>query len=200
MFKANAAVRPLARGIAAAVGFMLATPAFAQVAPTAPVQAQVPGQTPQDIDPAARTPALQPATIDPATLAIDASCPFAGKGALTLSRIEVVGATLVPQAELQRAVADLVGRSADAGVLCTARDRVAAVYAARGEALARVDLPQQTIRDGVLTLQVTEGRVVSTVIGGAEAQGPSAELARAYLAQASGDGATRWADVERAFV
>lgn len=193
--KANTALRPLVRSVAVALGLSFVAPAFSQVAtPTAP------GQTPQDIDPARRTPALQPALIDPRALSVSGDCAFAGKGEVTLTRIDVTGATLVGREAIDAAVADLLGRPSDAAVLCTARDRVAALYAARGEALSRVDLPEQRMSDGVLTLRVTEGRLVSTLVQNAQAQGPSAELARAYLSNASGDGATRWRDVERAFM
>lgn len=191
----KAAARSRTRSAAVITGLFAALPAFAQVDPS-----QLPGQTRQDIDPASRVPAVQPRAIDPSMLAQPSACPFAGQGSLTLSRIVVTGATLVPQADVDAAVADLVGTTADAGVLCTARDRVAAVYARRGEALARVDLPGQRITDGVLTLRVTEGRIVDTVIENREAMGPSAALADAYLARLEAGGATRWADVERAFL
>ena len=60
-WKANAAIRPLARGVA--VSLMLASPAFAQVT--------LPGQTPQDVDPAkreliaaGRTPVVEEGIVD----------------------------------------------------------------------------------------------------------------------------------------
>lgn len=203
--KANTAVRPLARGVAACLGLALAAPSFAQVAPVPTPQAVdprqgTPGQTSQDLDPAQRTPAVPSALIDPATLTIAATCPFTGKGEITLKRIDVTGATLVDRAALDRAVADLIGHPADASVLCTARDRIAGVYASRGEALAAVDIPPQTMTDGALTLQVTEGRVRSVALENADAMGPSAALARAYLDALDTGDATRWADVERAFL
>jgi hemolysin activation/secretion protein len=193
--KASAALRPLACGVSAVLGLAFGMPAMAQDAPVTP-----PGQTPQDIDPASRTPAVEPALIDPTTLAVSGGCPFAGKGELTLRQIQVIGATLVPGAEIDAAVADLIGHPADAAVLCTARDRVAAVYAAHGEALAAVDIPEQDLTDGLLDLRVTEGRVRSVVIENAEALGPSAALVRAYLDALDNGAATRWADVERAFL
>jgi hemolysin activation/secretion protein len=184
-----------------AVACFAALPAFAQtppsVQPTPPLRA---GQTPQDIDPAARMPAVPARTIDAQTLAAPGACPFAGQGQVTLSRIEVTGATLVPQAELDAAVADLVGRTGDTQLLCDARDRVAQVYAANGEALARVELPEQRIEGGVLTLRVNEGRIADVQLVNAEAMGPSAALAQAYLDTLKTQGATRWSDVERAFL
>ena len=188
-------MRPLACSMSVFLGLAFCLPSAAQEVPQT-----LPGQTPQDIDPAGRTPAVEPARIDPATLAVVAACPFAGKGELTLARIDVAGATLVPRAEIDTAVADLVGHPADAAVLCTARDRVAAVYAAHGEALAAVDIPEQALAGGVLTLRVTEGRIRNVVIENAEALGPSAALVRAYLGALETGQATRWSDVERAFL
>lgn len=184
-----------------AVACLAALPAFAQTPPTAqPAPPQITGQTPQDIDPASRTPARPPRTIDAQTLAAPGACPFAGQGQVTLSRIEVTGATLVPRAELDAAVADLVGRTGDTQLLCDARDRVARVYAANGEALARVELPEQRITDGVLTLRVNEGRIADVQLVNPEAMGPSAALAQSYLDTLRTEGATRWSDVERAFM
>ncbi len=194
--KPKATVRSLARVSAVAMGCLIASmPALAQVE-----AAQSTGQAQQRVDPAALVPAVQPRLVEPAALAAPGACPFAGQGAVTLSRIEVTGATLVPQAEIDAVVSDLVGQSGDAALLCTARDRVAGVYASHGEALARVDLPEQRITDGLLTLRVTEGRIVDTRIENAEAMGPSAALAQSYLDTLKTQGATRWADVERAFL
>ena len=193
--KASAAMRPLACGMSVFLGLAFCLPAAAQELP-----GTLPGQTPQDLDPAQHTPAIEPALIDPATLAVTAGCPFAGKGEITLSRIDVSGATLVPAEAIHAAVADLVGQPADAAILCTARDRVAGVYAAHGEALAAVDIPEQNLTAGVLTLRVTEGRVRSVVLENAEALGPSAALVRAYLGALDNGGSTRWSDVERAFL
>jgi hemolysin activation/secretion protein len=175
------------------------TAAFAQVGGQ-PIPDQLLGQTREEVDPARQAPPVQAPTIDPAALAEARACPFAGQGRVTLSRIEVAGATLVPKDELDRAVTDLVGVDSDLGVLCTARDRIAHVYAQRGEALARVDLPEQRVSDGVLTLQVTEGRIVRTTLQKAEALGPASSLAAGYLGALETGGATSWPEVERAFL
>src|SRR5690606_8667946 len=71
--RASAAMRPLACSVSVFLGLAFSLPAVAQDPPTT-----VPGQTPQDIDPASRTPAVEPARIDLGTLAIAADCPFAG--------------------------------------------------------------------------------------------------------------------------
>jgi hemolysin activation/secretion protein len=115
-------------------------------------------------------------------------------------KIEVTGATLVPQSDIQSAIAGLVGKPSDLAVLCEARDRVARLYAARGEALARVDLPEQRMSEGVLTLAVTEGRIVDTEIRNSAAAGPAAARVAGYFRQLEAAGVARWSDVERAFL
>lgn len=191
----SAARRPLVRGLAVSLGLALIAPTFAQDRTLT-----LPGQTPQELDPARRNPAVPAALIDPATLTVAGACPFAGKGTVTLSRIEVIGATLVAREAIDRAVAGLLGQPTDAAVLCTARDLVAAVYAHEGEALATVDIPEQNMTAGVLTLRVTEGRVSHVSLVNPEALGASAALARAYLTAADNGAATHWSDVERAFL
>ncbi|MCL6699500.1 BamA/TamA family outer membrane protein [Sphingomonas sp. NSE70-1] len=163
-------------------------------------QPTVPGQSRQDIDPASRTPPVRPKQIDPQQLTQAQDCPFTGKGTITLSRIEVTGATLVPLKEIQSSVADLTGSERDLVVLCEARDRVSALYAARGEALVRVDLPEQRVSGGVLTLKVTEGQISEVTLVNADALGPASGQAAAYVGALKKGRATRWRDVERAFL
>lgn len=172
-----------------------AQPALAQSVPTQPV---VP--TREEIDAASRTPVLQPRAVDPVTAAQAQGCAFAGKGTVTLTRIDVTGATLVPGSVIQRELADLFGKPSDLAVLCEARDRVARLYAARGESLARVDLPEQRISEGVLTLAVTEGRIVETALRDTENVGPAAAQAQSYFSELEGANAARWSDVQRAFL
>ena len=165
-----------------------------------PAFAQSTVPTRQEIDAASRTPALQPRAIDPVTAAQAQGCPFTAKGTVTLKRVNVTGATLVPQEDIKASVADLLGKQSDLAVLCEARDRVAQLYAARGESLARVDIPEQRISDGILALAVTEGRIVDTEIRNAGAAGPAAGRIAGYFAPLEASDAARWGDVERAFL
>lgn len=185
--------RRLWAAIAASAAY--AGTAFAQSATP-----QVTAPTREDIDAASRTPTLEPRAV-PSIPAIEAQdCPFSGKGVVTLTQVKVTGATLLPGEQIQGAVADLLGRESDLGVLCEIRDRVAQLYAQRGEVLARVDLPEQRISGGVLTLAVTEGRIVDTAIRNPQAIGPAAGLASRYLDGLSGASAVRWSDLQRAFL
>jgi hemolysin activation/secretion protein len=193
----GAAARLRVRGVAVLAWTLLLTaPAWAQDG----AQVRWPGQTPQDIDPARRSPPVQGTTLDPVAVADAVQCPFAGQGTVTLFRIDLEGATLIAQEALQGEVADLLGHPADTAILCTARDRIAARYARDRETLVRVEIPEQTMSAGALTLRITEGRLQDTRVENAAALGRSARLAAAYLVQARSERATHWADVERAFV
>ncbi|HYG27047.1 MAG TPA: POTRA domain-containing protein, partial [Caulobacteraceae bacterium] len=158
----------------------------------------LPGQGQADIDPARRLPPVRQNEAA-ATGAPRADCPLAGQGAITLSAVIAEGATYVSQAEVDAAVADLLNRELDLAVLCQARDRVAQLYAHRGQQLVRVDLPEQRISGGVLRLKVTEGYLARTTVEQPHAQGPSAALAAGYLARLEAQRPADWADVERAF-
>jgi hemolysin activation/secretion protein len=134
-----------------------------------------------------------------------AACPFAGQGlSVTLTQVTVSGATVVGQAEIDRAVAGFLHRKLDLGVVCAVRDRVARLFADKGYRLTRVDLAPQTIHDGRLLLTATEGYVASVDTQRLKPMGPSAALARAIFAglQQGGPVAThkptRWDDIERA--
>lgn len=191
----SAIARPFACGVSALVlgAVLWAGEAAAQV-PTAP------GQTREEVDPARQAPPIGPAAIDAATLARPETCPFAGKGQVALTRIEVRGGTLVADRDFQAAVADLLGGERELSVICEARDRIARLYADRGEALVRVDLPEQRVSGGVLVVNVTEGRIVGAALRQPEALGPAAALAEDYLDSLASGRATRWRDVERAFL
>ena len=81
------------------------------------------------------------------------------KGAsVTVHAFQITGATLVPEAELNALLADLVGQTLTLADLERAAQRIAEHYRARGW-FARVYLPAQEIRDGVVKIAVVEGRL-----------------------------------------
>ena len=166
------------------------------------------GQTPPgptglgraDIDPARRVPSPEPApgvvgAVDPQ------ACPFAGQGVpITVTRVIAEGATQIPPAAIDAGVREFLNRPADLAIVCQIRDRVAELYARQGRRLTRVELPEQRIPDGVLRLRVTEGYVASASVERAAAQGPSAQLAEAYLSQLETNRPADWGAVERAIL
>lgn len=176
---------------------------IALVASHAWAQAANDGSTPATASGAPRISKVVPLPVNPAKpltpSKTDSACPFAGQGlTVTLSKVKVDGATAVTPAEVAKVSAPYLGASRDLAVVCEVRDRVAALYIAKGFRLTRVDLPAQRISGGELHLQATEG-FVSGINGDALSKmGPSAALARQYLSQAVGKRPTPWGDIERA--
>ena len=127
------------------------------------------------------------------------ACPFAGHNlSITLTRVIVDGATAVTAAEVDRIVAPYLHSTRDLAIVCEVRDRIAALYIAKGYRLTRIDLPAQRIANGELHLQATEGFVTDVDGARLARTGPSAALAKAYLDQAVGKRPTPWEDIERA--
>ena len=109
------------------------------------------------------------------------ACPFGAEGTVILTKVTVTGATLVTPREVDAAVAGLLGHSSDLSVFCTARDRVAGLFARKGYRLTRVDIPPQNVKSGQLELLATEGYVAGIDADGLLHMGPSADLAKAIL-------------------
>ena len=133
------------------------------------------------------------------------TCPFSGQGlGVTLTQVTVEGATVLRPGEVERAVADLLNRQLDLGVVCAVRDRVARLFADKGYRLTRVDVAPQTIHQGKLKLTATEGYIADIDAQRLKAMGPSAGMARDILQQLvqSGPAETRrparWDELERA--
>lgn len=76
---------------------------------------------------------------------------------VTVRRLVIEGATLLPVAELEAQVGDLIGQSLTFAELESLTQRIAAYYRERGW-YVRVYLPQQDVTDGTVRIQVVEGR------------------------------------------
>lgn len=76
---------------------------------------------------------------------------------VTLSAVNFTGNTVLSQEQLQAFVQPAIGQSRDLAGLYDIADQVSGYYRAQGYAFAKVFLPQNGFRDGVLTLQVVEG-------------------------------------------
>lgn len=103
--------------------------------------------------------AAPPPPPPPPTTAAPAATPDAAPGA----RVQVLGfrlrgVTLLPEAELQVRLAPFVGQPASLADLRRATDAVARAYQDAGY-LVRAFLPEQELRDGVVTIAVLEGRL-----------------------------------------
>jgi hemolysin activation/secretion protein len=141
--------RALPHAVAAATALLLASTApHAQTAPDA-------GKLLRDAErsPAAALPDAPPSPAAPTRPAEAAPGPR-----VTVSAFTLTGVSLLPEAELQARLAPFVGRASSLADLRRAADAVADRYREAGY-LVRAYLPEQTLRDGVVTISVLEGRL-----------------------------------------
>lgn len=76
---------------------------------------------------------------------------------ITVRRLIIEGATLIPVTELDAQVADIIGQSLSFAELEHIAQRIAAYYRERGW-YVRVYLPQQDVTEGTVRIQILEGR------------------------------------------
>lgn len=86
------------------------------------------------------------------------------QASFVLQGVEFVGATLVPESELQASVADMIGKSVTFADLQQLTIKAAAVYARHGFGLAQVFIPVQDVVDGRVKLTVLEGKLGDVAI------------------------------------
>jgi len=79
----------------------------------------------------------------------------------------ILGSTAIPRRDLERAVYPLLGPDRTITDVEQAREAIAAVYREKGFGAVTVDIPEQDVVDGVVRLQVTEGRLGEVRVTGA---------------------------------
>lgn len=133
------------------LALLLGLPAFAAQAQTPPDAGSLLRESERNLQ--APRPAERP-VVTPAARPMAESAKAAR---VTVKRIVIDGATLIPVAELDALVADRIGQSLTLAELEQAAQRIAGYYRERGW-FVRVYLPRQDITDGTLHIQVLEGR------------------------------------------
>ncbi|HET9643580.1 MAG TPA: ShlB/FhaC/HecB family hemolysin secretion/activation protein [Burkholderiaceae bacterium] len=106
-----------------------------------------------------RAPALPPPAPPPATGPTRAPEATAGPR-VQVTAFKLTGVTLLPESELQTRLAPFIGSQAGLADLQKAADAVARRYQEAGY-LVRAYLPEQPLRDGVVTIAVLEGRLAA---------------------------------------
>jgi hemolysin activation/secretion protein len=81
-------------------------------------------------------------------------------------RFQIEGNTLLPEAEVQRAVAPLAGPKRVYGDIQKALEALERAYRAAGFSTVQVYVPEQELTSGVVRLQVTEGVIGKVLISG----------------------------------
>lgn len=140
----------------------LTSPAFSQ----APPSAAVPGTTAPELDPGARVSRPPPQRGGAFAPDPPGPCPLESSDVeVTLNSVTFRGATAVSEARLRESYAGLLGKTQKVSVICAIRDRAARIIFDAG-VLARVEIPEQRIAGGALTLEVIEAHVVNVRVRG----------------------------------
>jgi hemolysin activation/secretion protein len=83
-----------------------------------------------------------------------------------ISRFEVAGNTLLPPADVDAAVAPFAGPGRDFGDVQRALEALEALYHARGYNVVMVQLPEQELNGGVVTLRVLQATIGRITVSG----------------------------------
>jgi hemolysin activation/secretion protein len=87
---------------------------------------------------------------------------------ISITTIEVVGSSILTEAEIASIVSPLEGRSVTLQELQEAADNITEIYLEQGYITSRAIVPEQTINDGVVTIQVIEGTLEEIEIEGTQ--------------------------------
>jgi hemolysin activation/secretion protein len=85
---------------------------------------------------------------------------------ITVKRFEVVGSTVFSTADLDQVLAPFTNRSLSFAELFQARSAVTQLYIERGYITSGALIPPQTIQDGIVKIQVVEGRLEAINVTG----------------------------------
>ena len=130
----------------------------------------------QEATPAAAATPQQAQALPEPQMALQTQASFVLKG------VQFVGATGVPDSELQAAVADRIGTSVTFADLEQLAARAAAVYKQRGFSLVQAFVPVQEVVDGVVKITISEGVLGNLNIDVAEGAPVSQERVARTLA------------------
>jgi len=152
--------------IGTAVSYCAASPVSAQVIPPPqdiipPPQPNLPQpSTPEPLPPPEELIPSSPATPQPTQPTPDIPA------AITVTRFEITGNTVFSQEELDRVLAPFLNRPLSFTELFQARSAVTQLYINRGYITSGALIPPQTLRNGVVTIQVVEGGLEAINVNG----------------------------------
>lgn len=134
-----------------------------------------------------------PAAIAPPVTVAAARAPAPASADTVLVRsVRIEGATLLPEAAFAPAFQPYLGRPLGASDLRSLATDVAGIVRRAGYGLATAWVPRQTVRDGILLVEIDEGRIDSI-----EVEGEAAASVRAALAALADGRPVRSAELER---
>lgn len=152
------------------------TAPISQIPPTPPPQDVVPPIEPTQ--PEAPTPETLPPPEEllqspPPIRTIPTPSPGADPETFTVERFNVVGSTVFSPQELNRVLAPFTNRPITFTQLFQARSAIAQLYLNNGYITSGALIPPQTIRGGVVTLQIVEGKLEAINIIGTRRLDPN---------------------------
>jgi hemolysin activation/secretion protein len=100
---------------------------------------------------------------------------------IPVNTVEVVGSSILTPAEIAAIVSPLEGRSVTLQDLQEAADNITEIYLERGYITSRAIVPEQTITDGMVTIQVIEGTLAEIEIEGTQRLNPEYIRSRVRL-------------------
>lgn len=167
-----------------ALALGLAFPALAQQVPDA-------GQVLQEtLPPSLQAPRPAPGvSVQPSAEAVI----LPGGQTVTLAGVKFSGNSIFTEAQLLAVLGEVKGQAFDLAGLRSLASRVSEHYRANGYPFARALVPAQNFADGVLTLQIVEGRY-----GEVQAQGEQSAAAQGFLADLKPGAVIESAALERA--
>lgn len=92
--------------------------------------------------------------------------PLSSRGRIRVKRIELIGNTVYSRAQLAGVIAPYQNREITAEELQTLRQRLTLFYVSRGYVNSGALIPDQEVRDGVVTIRLIEGRLIGVEISG----------------------------------
>jgi hemolysin activation/secretion protein len=129
---------------------------FAQQIPSAGSQMQQIPPAPQPQKPSPQVTLAPAATAEPAVAAASVK--------IVVQRLHIAGASAYPEAQLLAVSGFVAGSELSLADLRQCAARIAAFYHRNGYVLAQAYLPQQDIKDGVVTIAVLDGRYGKVVL------------------------------------
>lgn len=101
--------------------------------------------------------AERPFLLPPVEETDPAGTPLSGRARVFVRRFDIVGNTVLDPADLKKTADPYIGKEVTGAELQTLRQQLTQMYVKAGYINSGVILPDQTVRDGVITLQVIEG-------------------------------------------
>jgi len=103
---------------------------------------------------------------------------------ITVERFEVVGSTVFSPEELAKVTAEFTNRPITLAELFQARTKITELYVSKGYITSGAYIPPQTIKSGVIKIQVVEGRLEDIQISGTQRLNPNYVRSRLAIATA----------------